>query len=150
MGEEILVVAEHLKGEIADVTYELLGKGRELDLKPLTVVVLDAGGHLKALAREDGASTLRPRIAQGKAHGAIAMGLGSRALFERAEEQPYFIQSMNALAGGYLVPVPGGVLIRGKNGIVGAVGVTGDSSDNDEICAVAAIEAAGFSADTGG
>ena len=127
----------------------VLAKGRELDLKPLTVAVLDAGGHLKALAREDGTSTLRPEIAQGKARGAIAMGLGSRALFNRAQEQPYFIQSVNALANGCLVPVPGGVLIRSSDAIVGAVGVTGDSSDNDEICAVAGIEAAGLSADTG-
>ena len=126
-----------------------LAKGRELGLKPLTVAVLDAGGHLKALVREDGASTLRPDIAQGKAGGAIAMGLGSRTLFQRAQEQPYFIQSMNALTGGYLVPVPGGVLIRNSEGIIGAVGVTGDSSDNDEICAITGIEAAGFTADPG-
>ncbi len=126
-----------------------LAKGRELGLKPLTVAVLDAGGHLKCLSREDGASTLRPDIAQGKAGGAIAMGLGSRTLFQRAQEQPYFIQSMNALTGGYLVPVPGGVLIRDGDGIIGAVGVTGDSSDNDEICAVTGIEAAGFTADPG-
>lgn len=126
-----------------------LAKGRELGLKPLTVAVLDAGGHLKALAREDATSTLRPDIAQGKARGAIALGLGSRAIFNRAREQPYFIQSINALANGSLVPVPGGVLIRSDGSIIGAVGVTGDSSDNDEICAVAAIEAAGFTADPG-
>lgn len=126
-----------------------LAKGRELGLKPLTVAVLDAGGHLKALAREDGASNLRPAIAQGKANGALAMGLGSRALFKRAQEQPFFIQAMNSLAGGSLVPVPGGVLIRNDDGIVGAVGITGDTSDNDETCAVAGIDAAGFTADTG-
>ena len=126
-----------------------LAKGRQLELKPLTVAVLDAGGHLKALAREDGASNLRPGIAQGKANGAIAMGLGSRALFKRAQEQPYFVQAMNGLAGGSLVPVPGGVLIRDGEAIVGAVGITGDTSDNDETCAVAGIEAAGFAADTG-
>jgi len=128
----------------------VLAKGRKLGLKPLTVAVLDAGGHLKALAREDGTSTLRPEIAQGKARGAIAMGLGSRALFRRAQDQPYFIQSMNTLAGGFLVPVPGGVLIRSDDGIIGAVGVTGDTSDNDEFCAIAGIETAGFSADAGG
>jgi uncharacterized protein GlcG (DUF336 family) len=128
---------------------EALAKGRELGLKPLTVAVLDAGGHLKALAREDGTSTLRPDIARGKAKGAIAMGLGSRALFKRAQEQPYFIQAVNGLADGALVPVPGGVLIREAEGIIGAVGITGDASDNDEICAIAGIEAAGFSADTG-
>lgn len=126
-----------------------LAKGRELDLKPLTVAVLDAAGHLKAMAREDGASTLRPDIAHGKAHGAIALGIGSRAIFNRAQEQAFFIQSVNALAGGALVPVPGGVLIRDGEQIIGAVGITGDTSDNDETCAVTAIEAAGLTADPG-
>lgn len=126
-----------------------LAKGEELKLAPLTIVVLDAGGHMKALARADGTSTLRPDIATGKAYGAIAMGLGSRALFNRAQEQPYFIQAMNSLAKGSLVPVPGGVLVREDGNIIGAVGITGDSSDNDEICAIAAIEAAGFTADPG-
>jgi uncharacterized protein GlcG (DUF336 family) len=127
-----------------------VARGRELGLKPLTVAVLDSGGALKLLERADGASHMRPEIAIGKAYGAIAMGLGSRTLFQRAQEQPYFIQAMNALARGSLVPVPGGVLIRGDDGaIVGAVGITGDSSDNDETCAVAAIEAAGFVADAG-
>ena len=79
--------------------------------------------------------------------GCIAMGLGSRALFKRAEEQPYFIQAMNSLAGGSLVPVPGGVLIRNDGAIIGAVGITGDTSDNDEAAAIAGIEAAGFTAD---
>lgn len=124
-------------------------KAAELGLKPLTVAVIDAGGHLKALARQDGASNLRPEVAQGKAKGAVAMGLGSRALFSRAQEQPFFIQSMNAIAGGALVPVPGGVLIRQGNAIIGAVGITGDTSDNDEACAIAAIEAVGLEADAG-
>lgn len=127
-----------------------LKKGAELGLKPLTVAVLDAGGAIVALERCDGASRMRPEIATGKANGAIALGLGSRAIFRRAQEQPYFVQSMNALAGGSLVPVPGGVLVRdGAGAIVGAVGITGDSSDNDELCAVAGIEAAGMSADPG-
>jgi uncharacterized protein GlcG (DUF336 family) len=128
---------------------DCLARAEAMRLKPLTVAVVDAGGHLVALARQDGASTLRPEIAQGKAKGAVAMGLGSRALHARAEAQPYFIQAMNALAGGALVPVPGGVLIRRDGAIVGAVGITGDTSDNDEACAVAAIEAAGFEADPG-
>ncbi len=136
-----------------DAATELIGFARkraeELSLKPLTIAVLDSGGHLKALAREDGTSTLRAEIAQGKARGAISLGLGSRALYERAKEQPYFIQSVNALANGSLVPVPGGVLIRDKGQIIGAVGITGDSSDNDEACAVFAVEAAGYSADAG-
>jgi len=118
-------------------------------MKPITVAVLDSGGFLMALAREDGTSNLRPDIAQGKARGAIGMGLGSRALFERAKSQPYFIQAMNSIAEGSLVPVPGGVLIKEGSQILGAVGITGDSSDNDETCAIAAIEAAGFTADGG-
>lgn len=127
-----------------------LQKAAEMKLKPLTVAVLDAGGHLKALARQDGTSTLRPEMAQGKARGAVAMGLGSRALFKRAQEQPFFIQAVNALCDGSLVPVPGGVLVRDAAGvIVGAVGVTGDTSDNDEACAVAGIEAAGYTPDPG-
>lgn len=136
-----------------DIAFEMIAsarqKAKELGLKPLTVAVLDAGGHLKALARDDGTSNLRAEIAQGKARGAVYMGLGSRALFNRAQEQPYFIQSMNALANGSLVPVPGGVLVRANNMIIGAVGITGDSSDNDEKCAIYAIETAGFKADAG-
>ena len=127
-----------------------LAKAAEMKLKPLTVAVLDAGGHLTALARQDGSSTLRPDMAQGKARGAIGLGLGSRAIFRRAQEQPFFVQAINGLAGGALVPVPGGVLVRDAEGsIVGAVGITGDTSDNDEACAVAGIEAAGYTADPG-
>ena len=116
-----------------------LGIAAEMTLKPITVAVLDAAGDLKVLLRQDGTSTLRPDIAQGKARGAIALGMGSRAIYERAKEQPYFIQSMNALSGGSLVPVPGGVLIRRDGAILGAVGITGDTSDNDEACASRAI-----------
>ncbi|MFY9210525.1 MAG: heme-binding protein [Aestuariivita sp.] len=122
---------------------------RRNNLKPLTIAVIDAGGHLVALQREDGTSNLRAEIAQGKAKGAVAMGLGSRALFNRAQEQPYFISAMNALNGGSLVPVPGGVLIKRDGVLIGAIGITGDSSDNDEACALAAIENAGLSAEAG-
>lgn len=127
-----------------------LAKAAEMKLKPLTVAVLDAGGHLKALARQDGCSTLRADMAVGKARGAIGLGLGSRAIFRRAQEQPFFVQAVNSLAGGSLLPVPGGVLVRDAEGvIVGAVGITGDTSDNDEACAIAGIEAADFTADPG-
>ncbi|WP_298966004.1 heme-binding protein [uncultured Roseibium sp.] len=126
-----------------------LGWRRANGMKPITIAVLDSGGFLIALAREDDTSNLRPDIAQGKARGAIGMGLGSRALFERAKSQPYFIQAMNSIAEGSLVPVPGGVLIKEDGQILGAVGITGDSSDNDETCAIAAIEATGFTADGG-
>ncbi|MGD1879649.1 MAG: heme-binding protein [Kiloniellaceae bacterium] len=141
----VITLAE--ANQIIEVT---LTVAAEMKLKPLTVAVLDAGGHLKALARQDNTSTLRPEVAQGKARGAISLGIGSRAIFRRAQEQPFFIQAINGLAGGSLVPVPGGVLVRdGDGSIVGAVGVTGDSSDNDETCAVAGIEAAGYTADPG-
>lgn len=124
-------------------------KAEELGLKPLTVTVLDASGATIALERQDGSSLMRPQIANGKAYGAIALGMGSRGIFKRAQEQPYFTDAMNELAKGALVPVPGGVLIKDGDGIVGAVGITGDTSDNDETCAVAGIEAAGFTADAG-
>lgn len=128
-----------------------LAKGAELGLKPLTVAVLDAGGHLVALKRQDGSSILRPQVASGKAYGAIAVGAGSRWLDENAKTRPHFVQALNGVAGGAIVPVPGGVLIRAGDGgeILGAVGISGDTSDNDEACAVAGIEAAGFSADRG-
>ena len=124
-------------------------KGHEMGFNPLTVAVLDAGGHLVALAREDNSSTLRPDIAVGKAKGAVSMGIGSRALGARAEQQAYFVQSINALSNGSLVPVPGGVLVKQDGKIIGAVGVTGDNSDNDEIAAIAGIAAVGLEADGG-
>ncbi|NQW12154.1 MAG: heme-binding protein [Alphaproteobacteria bacterium] len=125
-------------------------KAAELSLKPLAVTVLDAGGHLKAVERQDGASFHRPEIALGKAYGALTLGLGSRAIFNRAEQQTYFVSAVNGLVGGKLVPVPGGVLVRDSAGrIIGAVGISGDTSDNDEAAAVAGIEAAGLTADVG-
>lgn len=127
-----------------------LAKGRADEMQPLAVVVLDAGGHLKAFEREDGASAYRFRVAHGKAHGAVGMGMGSRALFNRAEQQAYFVIAVNGLDDTAMVPVPGGVLVRGRKGeILGAVGISGDNSDNDEAAAVAGIEASGFTADCG-
>lgn len=123
--------------------------GREKALNPLSVVVLDAGGHVTAFEREDGSSNMRFQIAFGKAHGALALGVGSRALMARAEQQPYFIAAATAAVGGALVPVPGGVLITEDGRVIGAVGVSGDSSDNDELAAVAGITLAGFTAQTG-
>jgi uncharacterized protein GlcG (DUF336 family) len=132
------------------IVEKALAQGRSLGLPPLTVAVLDGSGCLVCLKREDGSSLLRPEIAQAKAWGALGMGMGSRALAQRASAQPAFISAVNALAGGRLIPVPGGVLIRSKaKSIIGAVGITGATSDQDEACAVAGIEAAGFGADTG-
>lgn len=114
-------------------------------LQPLAVVVLDAGGHLVAAHREDGASNKRFEIAFGKAHGAVSLGLDSRELMARAEAQPYFINSVTSAIGGSLVPVPGGVLVYNEDDqLVGAVGVSGDASDNDEAAAIAGILAAGL------
>jgi uncharacterized protein GlcG (DUF336 family) len=126
-----------------------LAKAGELKLKPMVVSILDARGALKLAAAQEGTSLMRAEIAHGKAYGALAMGMGSRALFKRAQEQAYFIDAMNALAKGALVPVPGGVLILDGSTLLGAVGVSGDTSDNDEACALAGIEAAGLKANAG-
>jgi uncharacterized protein GlcG (DUF336 family) len=126
-----------------------LAKAVERKLKPLVITVLDARGCVKISAAQDGTSLLRSEIAHGKAYGALAMGMGSRALFQRAQEQAYFIGAVNTLAQGRLVPVPGGVLIQDGSTLLGAVGVSVDTSDNDEICAVAGIEAAGLKANAG-
>ena len=126
-----------------------LAKAVEKKLKPLVITVLDARGCVKASAAQDGTSLMRGEIAHGKAYGALAMGMGSRALFQRAQEQAYFISAANTLAQGRLVPVPGGVLIQKDGVLLGAVGVSGDTSDNDEICAIAGIEAAALKANAG-
>ena len=119
-------------------------------IKPLVVTVLDARGCVKALAAQDGSSLMRGEIAHGKAYGALALGMGSRAIFTRAQEQPYFIDAVNTLALGRMVPVPGGVLIHDASGaLLGAIGISGDTSDNDEICALAGIAAAGLKANAG-
>jgi len=129
---------------------QALQKGRELKFAPLTVVVLDAGGQAKVLKREDHASLLRPEIAMGKAWGVLGMGFGGRELARRAEQMPVFFSALNAMSGGRMVPLAGGVLIRNREGeVIGSVGISGDTSDNDEICAVHGIEAAGLIADTG-
>ncbi len=126
----------------------VLTKGREMQLKPLSVVVLDAGGHVKAFEREDGASPGRFAIAHGKAFGAVMLGMAGKAQLARAENQAFFMNAINGVFGGQVVPVPGGVLLRdAKGSVIGAVGVTGDSSENDAAAAVAAIEAAGVIAE---
>ena len=127
---------------VADAT---LQRGRELGAAPLTVAVLDAGGHLVVLKREDGSGILRPEIALAKAYGSLGMGLSSREIGQRAEKQPIFFTALTAVAGGRLAAAAGGVLIRSAHGaVVGAVGVSGDVSDVDEVCAIAGVTAAGL------
>ena len=140
---------EHAK----TIIREALSEGRRTGCAPLTVAVLDAGGHLKSFAREDGSGILRPDIASGKAWGALGMGFGSRTLLERAQsskKSQIFFTALASVSDGRVVPVPGGVLIRDQDGeIVGAVGISGDTSEKDEACAIAGIEAAGLTADPG-
>lgn len=124
---------------------------RDQKQMPQTIIVLDAGGHVVCAKREDGSGIIRYDIAFGKAYGALGMGWGSRTSMERATQNPNFFAAVEAASGGRLVPNPGGVLIRdAANVIVGAVGISGDTGDNDEIIAVAGIEAAGLKADPGG
>ncbi len=130
-----------------------LRTGRETRCAPLAVAVLDAGGHLKAFAREDGAGIVRPQIAIGKAWGALGMGLGSRTLARRVADQPQqqaFFAALNAMSDGRVVPAAGGVLIRDAGGeVLGAVGISGDVSDKDEACALAGVAAGALVADPG-
>lgn len=133
--------------EIIDTALE---KARTENFAPLAVAVLDAGGNLVAYKREDGAGIIRFDIAFGKAWGSLGMGFGSRELAERAEKNPTFIGVLSTVSGGRLVPSPGGVLILNTSRtVVGAVGISGDVGGNDEICAVAGIERAGYTAATG-
>jgi uncharacterized protein GlcG (DUF336 family) len=127
-----------------------LEEARKRSLKPMAVVVLDARGVLKAFAAEDGTSLKRAEIAIGKAHGALAMGMGSRALAKAATERPHFVAAVTHAVGGSLIPVPGGVLVLGEDGgVIGAVGASGDTSDNDEAAVMAGLGAAGLKGDGG-
>ena len=133
---------------IVDAT---LKKARELKQMPQTVVVLDSGGHIVCAKREDNSGIIRFEVAVGKAYGALGMGWGTRTMMERAAQNPNFLTAVVAASGGRMVPNPGGVLIRDAgNMIIGAVGISGDTGDNDEVIAVAGIEAAGLKADPGG
>lgn len=124
-----------------------LKEGRALGLKPLSVVVLDAGGHMVAFEREDHSSNLRPQIATAKASGALALGVSSRTIGEMAIERPAFVSAAVGLNPAGIVPAAGGLLIRDESGtVIGAVGVTGDTSDSDEKAALAGILAAGLKA----
>ncbi|WP_338759545.1 heme-binding protein [Massilia sp. METH4] len=132
------------------VAQGVLAEGQTRHFAPLTVAVLDAGGHTVVLLRSDGSSLLRSQIATGKAYGVLGLGFGGRELAARAAKMPAFFDALIELSDGRMVPVPGGVLVRSADGaLLGAVGVSGDTSDNDEICALAAIEATGLVADAG-
>lgn len=127
-----------------------LAEGQRLGLAPLACVVLDSGGHILTLLRDENASIYRPEIAMGKAAGCLGMGFGGRELAKRAAAMPMFFNGLQAAFPSGMLPVPGGVLVRdGDGNLLGAVGVTGDTSDNDELCALAGIAAAGLQADTG-
>ena len=132
---------------IVDAT---LAEARKRSFKPIIALVLDTGGYVVALKREDGAGLLHFDIAMGKAWGAVAMGSASRALGDRMEQRPSVVAALAAASGGRFMPIPGGVLIRNaENAVIGSVGVSDELSDNDEICAVAGIAAAGLVPDTG-
>lgn len=123
-------------------------KGAQMGLKPLTIVVLDTGGHVRAAARQDGASPGRFSIAQGKAYAAVMTGMTGTALMQRAEQQAYFVNALSGVFDGKVVPVPGGILVKDSDGVImGAVGVTGDTSDNDAQAGLAGIEGAGLNGD---
>jgi uncharacterized protein GlcG (DUF336 family) len=127
-----------------------LSARRQVNAKPICVVVLDDSGHMVALKREDGASMFRPDVALGKAWGCVAMGDGGQGLAKKARENPAFFAGLAATSNGRLLPQPGGVLVRDSTGaVLGAVGISGDTGANDEAFALAAIEAAGLIADTG-
>jgi uncharacterized protein GlcG (DUF336 family) len=137
-------------GAARTIVVRALAHARSSDFPPMTVAVLDAAGRLVAFAGEDGSSLLRERIARGKAHGALNMGVGSRSLAAQAASNPAFVNSLVSLADGNLVPVPGGVLIRDDNdAVIGAVGVSGHLPDDDEACAIHGITACDLRADPG-
>ena len=136
--------------QAATIIDAALATGGANAFAPLCVVVLDTGGHALALKRDERASISRPEIATAKAAGCLGMGFGGREIAKRAQAGPAFIGALNGIFPKGILPVPGGVLIRDADGrLLGAVGISGDTSDNDEICAVAGVEAAGLVADTG-
>ena len=136
--------------QAARIVDAALAHGRSEGMKPLTVAVLDAGGHLVAFKREDASGILRPQIAFGKAWGVLGLGFGGRELAKRAEAHPSFFAALSDASGGRVFPVRGGVLIRNEqNELVGAVGISGDLPQNDEACALTGIREANLTADAG-
>ena len=145
-GQNLLNLKTNLRLDAASTIIDTaLATGREIGLLPLTVAVLDSGGNLIALKREDGSGILRTEIAFGKAWASLGMGIASRTIGDRLHERPAFQGALAAASGGRFVPVPGGVLVCDASGeVVGAVGISGDTSDKDEYCAIAGIKAAGY------
>lgn len=124
---------------------QALSVGRAEGMLPLTVVVLDSGGHMVAVKREDGSGIFRIEVANAKAYGALGMGVSTRLMGQRLEDRPVFAASLNGLSDGQWVPVPGGVLIRNEQGqVIGSVGISGDTSDRDEFAAINAVKSAGY------
>ena len=133
-----------------DLASRAIRLARQAGFKPIAATVLDSAGHPLAVLRDEHASFLRPQIATGKARGCLGMGFGGRELARRAQAMPAFFDAINSLTGGEVIPVAGGVLIRNAQGqLIGAIGISGDTSDNDERCAVQAIDQVGLIADTG-
>lgn len=133
-----------------DLASRAIRLARQAGFKPMAAAVLDTAGHPLAVLRDEHASFLRPQIATGKARGCLGMGFGGRELARRAQAMPAFFDAINSLTGGEVIPVAGGVLIRNAQGqLIGAIGISGDTSDNDERCAVQAIDQVGLIADTG-
>jgi len=125
-----------------------IAAGRRERMLPLAVVVVDSGGQIVTVQRDDGCGTLRVRIAQGKARGALGMGIPSRAIRDRLQNRPAFQSAVATASQGQFIPVPGGVLILDRDGrAIGAVGISGDTSDRDEYCAIEGVKAAGLGCD---
>lgn len=131
--------------QAAGIVDEALRLGRDNSMHPLTVVVLDAGGRIVAVKSEDGSGVLRFDVAMGKAWGALGMGISSRLIRDRLKDRPVFQNALAAASDGRLIPVPGGVLIEDGDGLtIGAVGISGDTSEKDEYCAIGGIHAVGL------
>lgn len=131
--------------QASEIVDSALNIGHTENMLPLTVVVLDAGGHMVAVKREDGSGIFRIEVANAKAYGALGMGVSTRLMGQRLADRPVFGASLNGLSDGRWVPVPGGVLIRNANGqVIGSVGISGDTSDRDEFAAINAVRAAGY------
>jgi uncharacterized protein GlcG (DUF336 family)/GNAT superfamily N-acetyltransferase len=145
--QERMAMAALKLAQASTILDTALARARALNFAPLAVAVLDAGGHLIVFKREDGAGFARFDIAYGKAWGALGMGFGTRELAERAAKHPTFVTALAAASQGRVIPSPGGVLIAGpEQEIIGAIGISGDTGDHDELCAIAGIQAAGLTA----